>query len=108
MPSALVGGEEQATLLTKAREMGLADGRYVFVPYDTLFYSLPYRNHSYFILENDRVFREAYDAVLTITLQSGEKTFYEAFAAAQQKGEIRTDLEPQQVRSAQSSNCAVL
>uniref|UniRef100_A0A670HRB6 Guanylate cyclase n=1 Tax=Podarcis muralis TaxID=64176 RepID=A0A670HRB6_PODMU len=82
MHSALIGGEDQATLLTKAQEMGLADGRYVFLPYDTLFYSLPYRNHSYFILDNDRSFREAYDAVLTITLQSGDKTFYEAFEAA--------------------------
>ncbi|KAJ6664832.1 hypothetical protein lerEdw1_005804 [Lerista edwardsae] len=108
MHSALIGGEEQATLLTKAREMGLADGRYVFVPYDTLFYSLPYRNHSYFILENDRTFREAYDAVLTITLQSGEKTFYEAFAAAQQRGEITMDLEPQQVGIAQRSHWDVL
>ncbi|XP_053162134.1 retinal guanylyl cyclase 2-like [Hemicordylus capensis] len=97
MHSALIGGEDQAILLTKAQELGLADGRYVFVPYDTLFYSLPYQNHSYFILENDSTFREAYDAVLTITLQSGEKTFYEAFKAAKQKGEITMDLEPQQV-----------
>ncbi|KAH0625256.1 hypothetical protein JD844_033641 [Phrynosoma platyrhinos] len=97
MHSALIGGEDQATFLTKAQEMGLADGRYVFVPYDTLFYSLPYENHSYFILENDRTFREAYDAVLTITLQSGDRTFYEAFQAAKQRGEITPDLEPQQV-----------
>ncbi|XP_053241410.1 retinal guanylyl cyclase 2-like [Podarcis raffonei] len=97
MHSALIGGEDQATLLTKAQEMGLADGRYVFLPYDTLFYSLPYRNHSYFILENDRSFREAYDAVLTITLQSGDKTFYEAFEAAKRRGEIPHDLEPEQV-----------
>ncbi|XP_034971274.2 retinal guanylyl cyclase 2-like [Zootoca vivipara] len=97
MHSALIGGEDQAALLTKAQEMGLADGRYIFLPYDTLFYSLPYRNHSYFILENDRSFREAYDAVLTITLQSGEKTFYEAFEAAKRKGEIPLNLEPEQV-----------
>nr|XP_016852948.1 PREDICTED: retinal guanylyl cyclase 2-like [Anolis carolinensis] len=97
MHSALVGGEDQATFLTKAQEMGLTDGRYVFVPYDTLFYSLPYENHSYFILENDHVFRKAYDAVLTITLQSGERSFYEAFDAAKQRGEITLDLEPQQV-----------
>ncbi|XP_061485718.1 retinal guanylyl cyclase 2 [Rhineura floridana] len=97
MHSALIGGEDQASLLTKAQEMGLADGRYVFVPYDTLFYSLPYQNHSYFILENDRAFQKAYDAVLTITLQSGEKTFYEAFGAAKQRGEITLDLEPEQV-----------
>nr|XP_060623139.1 retinal guanylyl cyclase 2-like [Anolis sagrei ordinatus] len=97
MHSALIGGEDQAMFLTKAQEMGLTDGRYVFVPYDTLFYSLPYENHSYFILENDHVFRKAYDAVLTITLQSGERSFYEAFDAAKQRGEITLNLEPQQV-----------
>uniref|UniRef100_A0A8D0BTE5 Guanylate cyclase n=1 Tax=Salvator merianae TaxID=96440 RepID=A0A8D0BTE5_SALMN len=97
MHSALIGGEVQAALLSRAQEMGLADGRFVFLPYDTLFYSLPHRNQSYFILENDRPFREAYDSVLTITLQSGEQTFYEAFRAAKQKGEIDVDLEPQQV-----------
>uniref|UniRef100_A0A8C6XJE9 Receptor ligand binding region domain-containing protein n=1 Tax=Naja naja TaxID=35670 RepID=A0A8C6XJE9_NAJNA len=89
MPSAVIGGEDQAAFLSKAQELGLADGRYVFVPYDTLFYSLPYRNHSYFLLENDGAFRKAYDAVLTITLQSGEWTFYEAFRAAKEKGEIK-------------------
>ncbi|XP_058040982.1 retinal guanylyl cyclase 2-like [Ahaetulla prasina] len=97
MASALIGGEVQATFLSKAQELGLADGRYVFLPYDTLFYSLPYGNHSYFLLENDGAFRKAYDAVLTITLQSGEWTFYEAFHAAQEKGEIKADLEPEQV-----------
>ncbi|KAL7983061.1 hypothetical protein Chor_010403 [Crotalus horridus] len=63
MASALAGGEDQATFLSKAQELGLADGRYLFLPYDTLFYSLPYGNHSYFLLENDDVFRKAYDAV---------------------------------------------
>ncbi|KAG8137079.1 hypothetical protein E2320_005621 [Naja naja] len=58
-----IKGEDQAAFLSKAQELGLADGRYVFVPYDTLFYSLPYRNHSYFLLENDGAFRKAYDAV---------------------------------------------
>ncbi|XP_048349011.1 retinal guanylyl cyclase 2 [Sphaerodactylus townsendi] len=97
MPSALVGGEAQSMLLTQAQEKGLADGRYIFVPYDTLLYSLPYRNHSYFLLDKDRTFREAYDAVLTITVESGEQTFYEAFEAAKGRGEITTDLEPQQL-----------
>ncbi|XP_070607616.1 retinal guanylyl cyclase 2-like [Erythrolamprus reginae] len=97
MASALVGGEDQATFLSKAQELGLADGRYIFLPYDTLFYSLPYGNHSYFLLENDGAFQKAYDAVLTITLQSGEWTFYEAFQAAKEKGEIKADLEPEQV-----------
>nr|XP_056714809.1 retinal guanylyl cyclase 2-like [Euleptes europaea] len=97
MPSALVGGEDQAMLLSQAQEMGLADRRYIFVPYDTLLYSLPYRNHSYFLLDKDRTFREAYDAVLTITLESGEQTFYKAFEAAKERGEITTNLESQQV-----------
>uniref|UniRef100_A0A8D2J479 Guanylate cyclase n=1 Tax=Varanus komodoensis TaxID=61221 RepID=A0A8D2J479_VARKO len=74
MHSALLGGEDQGTLLTKAQELGLADGRYVFVPYDSLLYSLPYHNHSYFILENDRMFRAAYDAVLTVTLDVEKST----------------------------------
>ncbi|XP_015685183.1 retinal guanylyl cyclase 2-like, partial [Protobothrops mucrosquamatus] len=97
MASALAGGEDQATFLSKAQELGLADGRYLFLPYDTLFYSLPYGNHSYFLLENDDGFRKAYDAVLTITLQSGELTFYDAFRAAKEKGEIKVDFEPEQV-----------
>uniref|UniRef100_A0A670ZHI0 Guanylate cyclase n=1 Tax=Pseudonaja textilis TaxID=8673 RepID=A0A670ZHI0_PSETE len=97
MPSALIGGEDQAAFLKKAQELGLADGRYVFVPYDTLFYRLPYGNHSHFLLENDGAFRKAYDAVLTITLQSGEWNFYEAFRAAKEKGEIKANLEPEQV-----------
>ncbi|XP_077197363.1 retinal guanylyl cyclase 2-like [Paroedura picta] len=97
MPSALLGGEDQAKLLAQAWEMGLADGRYIFLPYDTLLYSLPYRNHSYFLLDKDPVFREAYDAVLTVTLESGDETFYEAFGAAKERGEISTDLEAEQV-----------
>ncbi|KAK9402601.1 retinal guanylyl cyclase 2 [Crotalus adamanteus] len=97
MASALAGGEDQATFLSKTQELGLADGRYLFLPYDTLFYSLPYGNHSYFLLENDDGFRKAYDAVLTITLQSGESTFYDALRAAKEKGEIKVDFEPEQV-----------
>uniref|UniRef100_A0A8B9EVF9 guanylate cyclase n=1 Tax=Amazona collaria TaxID=241587 RepID=A0A8B9EVF9_9PSIT len=97
MHSVLVGGQEQATLLTKALEMGLADGRYVFVPYDTLLYSLPYQNNSFSIFDNDEKLQEAYDAVLTITLESGERTFYDAFREARISGEITRDLEATQV-----------
>ncbi|KFP74829.1 Retinal guanylyl cyclase 2, partial [Apaloderma vittatum] len=97
MHSVLVGGEEQATLLKKALEMGLADGRYVFVPYDTLLYSLPYQNNTFSIFDNDSKLQEAYDAVLTVTLESGERTFYDAFREAKETGEITRDLEPTQV-----------
>ncbi|NXT87087.1 GUC2F cyclase, partial [Anhinga rufa] len=97
MHSVLIGGEEQATLLTKALEMGLADGRYVFVPYDTLLYSLPYQNNSFSVFDKDRKLQEAYDAVLTITLESGERTFYDAFREAKESGEITRDLEATQV-----------
>ncbi|NXF32742.1 GUC2F cyclase, partial [Nyctibius bracteatus] len=97
MHSVLLGGEEQATLLTKALEMGLADGRYVFVPYDTLLYSLPYQNISFNVFANDSKLQEAYDAVLTITLESGERTFYDAFSEAKESGEIIVDLEATQV-----------
>ncbi|OWK54559.1 Retinal guanylyl cyclase 2 [Lonchura striata] len=97
MHSVLIGGQEQAALLKKAQEMGLADGRYIFVPYDTLLYSLPYQNNSFSVFDNDSKLREAYDAVLTITLESGERTFYDAFREAQESGEIIRDLEATQV-----------
>ncbi|XP_069496134.1 retinal guanylyl cyclase 2-like [Ambystoma mexicanum] len=97
MHSVLIGGEEQATFLTKAHEMGLTDGRYVFVPYDTLLYSLPYKNHSFYVLDNNSKLLEAYDAVLTITLESGDNSFYDAFAEAKESGAIQTHLEPHQV-----------
>ncbi|NWU97254.1 GUC2F cyclase, partial [Upupa epops] len=97
MHSALLGGEEQAALLRKALEMGLADGRYVFIPYDTLLYSLPYQNNSFDVFNNDSKLQEAYDAVLTITLESGERSFYDAFREAKESGEITRDLEATQV-----------
>ncbi|KAM6093570.1 retinal guanylyl cyclase 2 [Chlamydotis macqueenii] len=97
MHSVLIGGEEQAALLTKALEMGLADGRYVFVPYDTLLYSLPYQNNSFDVFDSNSKLQKAYDAVLTITLESGERTFYDAFREAKESGEISMDLETTQV-----------
>uniref|UniRef100_A0A8C3PXR7 Guanylate cyclase n=1 Tax=Chrysolophus pictus TaxID=9089 RepID=A0A8C3PXR7_CHRPC len=97
MHSVLIGGEEQAALLKKAQEMGLTDGRYVFIPYDTLLYSLPYPNNSFHVLDNDRKLQEAYDAVLTITLESGNWTFYDAFREAKENGEIASELEDTQV-----------
>uniref|UniRef100_A0A671VV97 Guanylate cyclase n=1 Tax=Sparus aurata TaxID=8175 RepID=A0A671VV97_SPAAU len=81
MHSILVGGEQQATFLLKAQKMGLTSGKYVFVPYDTLHYSLPYTNVSYPPLLNDSRLRQAYDAVLTITVASEPLSFNEALAA---------------------------
>nr|XP_009686625.1 PREDICTED: retinal guanylyl cyclase 2 [Struthio camelus australis] len=97
MHSVLIGGEEQAALLTKAQEMGLTDGRYVFIPYDTLLYSLTYQNNSFYSFGNNSKLQEAYDAVLTITLESGERTFYEAFREAKESGEIVRELEATQI-----------
>ncbi|KAG2456720.1 GUC2F cyclase, partial [Polypterus senegalus] len=97
MHSVLLGGEQQAAFLEKANEMGLTGGRYVFVPYDTLLYSLPYKNTSFFILGNNSKVREAYDSVLTITVESEENSFIEAFNEAKKLGEITTDLLPEQV-----------
>ncbi|XP_017947350.2 retinal guanylyl cyclase 2 [Xenopus tropicalis] len=97
MHSVLIGGAEQATFLTQAHEMGLTDGRYVFVPYDTLLYSLPYKNSSYQVLEKNPELKAAYDAVLTITMDYENLSFYEVFAEAKERGEIKTSVEPQQV-----------
>lgn len=99
MHSVLVGGEQQATFLLKAREMGLTSGKYVFVPYDALHYSVPYTNTSYFPLQNDSRLREAYDAVLTITVASEPLSFNEAFAAAKSSEEVTLAVQPEQVET---------
>lgn len=98
MHSALIGGEQQTAFLLKAHEMGLTKGRYVFVPYDTLLYSLPYANTSYFPLQNNTKLRQAYDAVLTITVSSDLMSFNEAFNMAKRFEELSISLVPQQVR----------
>uniref|UniRef100_A0A3Q1GI92 Guanylate cyclase n=1 Tax=Acanthochromis polyacanthus TaxID=80966 RepID=A0A3Q1GI92_9TELE len=97
MHSILVGGEQQATFLLKAQEMGVTSGKYVFVPYDTLHYSLPYNNVSYAALQNNSRLREAYDAVLTITVASEPLSFNEAFAAAKRSEEVTSPLQAEQV-----------
>uniref|UniRef100_A0AAQ5XVA3 Guanylate cyclase n=1 Tax=Amphiprion ocellaris TaxID=80972 RepID=A0AAQ5XVA3_AMPOC len=97
MHSILVGGEQQATFLLKAQEMGVTSGKYVFVPYDTLHYSLPYNNVSYLALQNNSRLREAYDAVLTITVASEPLSFNEAFAAAKRSEEVTLPLQAEQV-----------
>ncbi|EHH61140.1 Retinal guanylyl cyclase 2 [Macaca fascicularis] len=97
MHSALIGGETQTHLLEWAHDLKMTDGTYVFVPYDALLYSLPYKHTPYQVLRNNPKLREAYDAVLTITVESQEKTFYQAFTEAAARGEIPEKLEFDQV-----------
>ncbi|XP_032330636.1 retinal guanylyl cyclase 2 isoform X3 [Camelus ferus] len=97
MHSALIGGETQTLLLEWAHDLKMTDGTYVFVPYDALLYSLPYKHTPYQVLRNNPKLREAYDAVLTITVESQEKTFYQAFTEAAARGEIPEKLESDQV-----------
>ncbi|XP_024133094.1 retinal guanylyl cyclase 2 [Oryzias melastigma] len=97
MHSILVGGEQQAQFLLKAKQLGMTSGKYVFVPYDTLHYSVPYTNVSHFALKNNSSLREAYDAVLTITMASELSSFNEAFDAARRSGEITLPVQPEQV-----------
>lgn len=92
-----MGGAKQKALLLKAHDMGLTRGRYVFVPYDALLYSLPYANTSYFALQNDTKLQQAYDAVLTITVASELMSFSEAFNKAKTSGEVTVSHEPEQV-----------
>uniref|UniRef100_A0A4W6CTQ9 Guanylate cyclase n=1 Tax=Lates calcarifer TaxID=8187 RepID=A0A4W6CTQ9_LATCA len=97
MHSVLIGGEQQAIFLLKAQEMGLTSGKYVFVPYDTLHYSVPYTNVTYKPLQNNSRLKEAYDAVLTVTIASEPLSFNEAFTAAQRNGELAIAVQAEQV-----------
>uniref|UniRef100_A0AAQ4P7S5 Guanylate cyclase n=1 Tax=Gasterosteus aculeatus aculeatus TaxID=481459 RepID=A0AAQ4P7S5_GASAC len=97
MPSVLIGGQAQYQLLTTAFLMRMIDRGYVFIPYDTLLYSLPYKDAPYYVLGNDTKLRKAFDGVLTITVDSGERNFYEAFKDAQDSFEIRSTTPPEQV-----------
>ncbi|XP_075395340.1 retinal guanylyl cyclase 2 [Tenrec ecaudatus] len=97
MHSALIGGETQRHLLEWAHDLKMIDGTYVFVPYDALLYSLPYKHTPYQVLRNNPKLREAYDAVLTITVESHDKTFYQAYTEAAARGEIPKQLEADQV-----------
>ncbi|KAJ6652050.1 hypothetical protein lerEdw1_015458, partial [Lerista edwardsae] len=96
MHSVLLGGEEQRLLLEKAEELDMIDGTYVFIPYDALAYSMPYQKESYAVLNDNLKLRMAYDAVLTVTMDSPERSFREAFREAQQKGEIPVHLSAEQ------------
>ncbi|XP_053728950.1 retinal guanylyl cyclase 2 isoform X1 [Synchiropus splendidus] len=96
MHSVLVGGEQQALFLLKAQEMGLTSGKYVFMPYDTLHYSVPY-TRPHFLLQNNSRLREAYDAVLTVTIGSGNLTFSEEYSLVKKTEEVKVALSAAQV-----------
>ncbi|KAF6728790.1 Retinal guanylyl cyclase 2 [Oryzias melastigma] len=87
----------QYQLLTTALAMRMIDRGYVFIPYDTLLYSLPYKEAFYYMLGNDTKLRKAFDGVLTITMESGERNFYEAFKDAQDSFELRSSTPAEQV-----------
>ncbi|XP_006926922.1 LOW QUALITY PROTEIN: olfactory guanylyl cyclase GC-D-like [Pteropus alecto] len=95
MHSALLGGSEQTALLRRVWAQGLADGRLVFLPYDTMLFSLPYRNRSYPALGHMGPLREVYDAVLTVSLESSPMD--KAFEAAGANENVAVHLETQQV-----------
>ena len=54
MHSALIGGETQTHFLESAHDLKMTDGTYVFVPYDALLYSLPYKRTPYQVLRNNQ------------------------------------------------------
>ncbi|XP_037538865.1 retinal guanylyl cyclase 2 [Nematolebias whitei] len=97
MHSALLGGSAQKLLLETAYDMQMIDGSLVFVSYDTLLYSLPYRNVTYPALKSNSKLVRAYDAVLTITIDSPKVSFYDAYREAMERGEVVRTLKPQQV-----------
>ncbi|XP_072255463.1 retinal guanylyl cyclase 1 [Pyxicephalus adspersus] len=96
MHSVLMGGEEQGLLLESAHDLRMTDGSVVFIPYDTLQYSLPY-DRPFSMFTNKSKLRRAYDAVLTITVTSQHGNFYEAFQDAKSNEEIPRDLDPMEV-----------
>ncbi|KAL0969980.1 hypothetical protein UPYG_G00235520 [Umbra pygmaea] len=97
MHSALIGGRAQTLLLEMALDMKLTEGSLVFLPYDTLLYSLPYHNVIYPALRNNSKLLKAYDAVLTITIDSPNTSFYQAYQEAVDRGEIAGNIKAQQV-----------
>lgn len=97
MHSALIGGRVQQLLLETAYDMQMIDGSLVFVPYDTLLYSLPYHNVTYPVLKSNSKLLRAYDAVLTVTIDSPHTSFYETYREAMDRGEIAKSLKPQEV-----------
>ncbi|KAG7321171.1 hypothetical protein KOW79_015586 [Hemibagrus wyckioides] len=97
MHSVLIGGKTQKLLLETAVDMRLTDGSVVFVPYDTLLYSLPYKQVTHPSLHSNSKLRLAYDAVLTITLDSEENSFYKAYQDAITSNEVPANIKPHEV-----------
>ncbi|KAK3555354.1 hypothetical protein QTP86_014943 [Hemibagrus guttatus] len=97
MHSVLIGGKTQKLLLETAVDMRLTDGSVVFVPYDTLLYSLPYKQVTHPSLHNNSKLRLAYDAVLTITMDSEENSFYKAYQDAIRANEVPANIKPHEV-----------
>ncbi|XP_051534258.1 retinal guanylyl cyclase 2-like isoform X1 [Myxocyprinus asiaticus] len=97
MHSVLVGGITQRLVLETALDMHLAGGSVVFVPYDTLLYSLPYKNVNYPVLHSNSKLRRAYDAVLTISMDSSENSFYRAYQEAVKTTGLPDSVKPYQV-----------
>ncbi|NXH43570.1 GUC2F cyclase, partial [Dicaeum eximium] len=97
MHSVLLGGREQKVLLEKAEDLGMTDGTFVFIPYDALTFSLPYRRVPYPVLANNTKLRLAYDAVLTITIDSPDASFREALEDAKKSYEVPADVDPAEV-----------
>ncbi|KAI7814760.1 retinal guanylyl cyclase 2 isoform X1 [Triplophysa rosa] len=98
MHSVLIGGTAQKLLLETAYDMRMTEGSLVFVPYDTLFYSLPYHNVAQPALRYNSKLLRAYDAMLSITIESPkEESFYHSFEKAQEQGELPRHIKPQQV-----------
>ncbi|KAM4677388.1 retinal guanylyl cyclase 1 [Discoglossus pictus] len=96
MPSVLFGGEDQRYLLEVAHDMRMADGSMVFIPYDTLHYSLPY-DHPFLVLKNNTKLRRAYDAVLTITVSSQHGDFHNKLREAKENYEVPQEIDPAEV-----------
>ncbi|NXD88914.1 GUC2F cyclase, partial [Halcyon senegalensis] len=97
MHSVLLGGEEQRVLLEKAEDLGMTDGTYVFIPYDALTFPLPYHRVSYPVLADSPKLRLAYDAVLTITMDSPDGTFRDLLQEAKEAYEIPAHVDTSQV-----------
>ncbi|KAM7045534.1 LOW QUALITY PROTEIN: retinal guanylyl cyclase 2 [Molossus nigricans] len=97
--SALIEGETQTHPLEWVNDLKMTDGTCIFVPCDALLYSLPYKHTPYQVLKNNPKLWEVYDAVLTITVESQVKTFYQAYIEAAARAEIPEKLESDQVNT---------
>ncbi|XP_014749454.1 PREDICTED: retinal guanylyl cyclase 1-like, partial [Sturnus vulgaris] len=97
MHSVLLGGREQRVLLEKAEDLGMTDGSLVFIPYDALTFALPYRRVPYAVLANNTKLRLAYDAVLTVTVDSPDASFRDALEDAKKAYEVPANLDPAEV-----------